>query len=131
MSATKNGLKAEEISLIIKACEQARVRVLKYAGLYIEFGRPADAPQVQEEEQVSIPHAPQDRGIAAPATHPAVAEITDIQKRESDKSLLKEELDLKDDQLAEMWITDPYAAEQLVIDGQLEESKNGDDPEEA
>lgn len=119
----KNGLNPDGIALIIKACEQAQVRVLKYAGLYIEFGRPAKTPQV---EQVSESEAlPQDRVAAAHIPHPTVAEITDTQKRESERSLLKEELDLKDDQLAEMWITDPHAAEQLVINDQLEESNGG------
>lgn len=122
MSQPKNGLKADEISQIIKACEQAHVLLLKYEGLHIEFGRPAETPQV---EQVSDSEVPQDRVAAAHTPHPTVAEITDIQKRESEKSLLKQELDLKDDQLADMWIEDPYSAEQLEINAQLEESNGG------
>ena len=111
----EKSLSPEGISLIIGSCEAAKVRVLKYAGLYIEFDRKVTPSQ----------EAPVQEVIAASAAHFPVAEITDIQKNESERALLVDELSLKEDQLAEMWIEDPYSAEQMVVNDQLRESDVG------
>lgn len=122
----KNSLSPEGISLIITSCEQAGVRVLKYAGLYIEFDKPVRTPRSTQVSEVSPTPDPVE---ASPITNPTVAEITDIQKREAERNILIDEISLKEDQLADMWIEEPYAAEQLEINSQLEES-NGGTPEE-
>lgn len=115
----EKALTPKDIVAILEACGHAQVRVLKFAGLYVEFSRKESSPDPDPGVVVSAPHVP-------------VAEITEKQAEQEKKSFLEDELSIREDQLAEMWITDPHEAEKLVINGDLdEESKDGEDGAEA
>lgn len=119
MPSKNSSLTARDIALILDACNKADVRVMKYAGLYLEFWpkRPqAPEPGVTQPEL----HLPELHTIP-------VTEITAIQKQQSKESLFQGEQALKEDQIAELWITDPYKAEQMLANGELDESIGRDD----
>lgn len=114
--ATK-GLTADEVVVILKACGDAQVSKLKFAGLYVEFSR-------NESSEVPGP------GIGVLAAHVPATEIAVIQNEQADRSFAQAEAEHKEDQVAEMWLTDPAQAEAHLVNGDLdEESTDGEDEE--
>lgn len=97
------------IVAIIEACRGSKVRVLKYAGLYVSFSR--------EEDAGVKAHPVPPMGTPGPL----VAEITLQQKEQAQRAFLEAERDLKEERVAEMWLTDPAQAEKHLINGDFDE----------
>lgn len=97
-----------DLCAIIEACYNFNVSRLHCRGLDLEFGRPANS----EPGKGSFSDSP------AP-----VAAITDIEHDTNTKdSLEKDELDWRDEQVSLAVLEDPSFAEQLIIDGELEDA---------
>ncbi len=109
-------LATADVCRIIEACGRAGVAVFRMGDLYLRLGPSAqDAPVT---ENVTAPLAP------LPATT-----VAETQTKISEKALLEAELIVKEQQLAEMEITDPFQAEQLYLDGALTEETTKDGAE--
>lgn len=117
MPSENCSLTARDITLILNACVKADVRILKFSGLYVEFGQKRAPDQEPLADDLHLP----------PLHTIPVTEITEIQKQQSKESLFQGEQALKEDQIAELWITDPYKAEQMLANGELDESIGRDD----
>jgi hypothetical protein len=108
--ANKSHLSATEVCLIIRACSESQVTQLKLGDLEISLGHKAPEPV-----------------LTAPTPDTAISEIqTQIEKEE----LVEQEIRLRDDQIKQMLIEDPYEAEKLMIKGELESDGSDEDPEE-
>jgi hypothetical protein len=103
-----------DLCAIIEVCAQHNVSRLKCRGLDLEFGRTASSEPGQGSFHDSL----------AP-----VAAITDIEHEQSSRdSLENDELAMRDEQVALAVIEDPALAEQLFIDGELEDAdSDGED----
>lgn len=110
----KNSLTGHEICLIIKACGEAKVLEMKFQDLYLCFGRPT-------KDTVLVDKAP------GPLSD---NEISATQEKYAKESLLRDELQTREDQLAEMLILDPLMAEELILKGELEPDEGPDDSNE-
>lgn len=107
-------LAPEEICAIIDACAKNGVATLKFGDLEIQRG-----PTAQLSEN------PEPPGSIAPTAHPLnvpVAEMTEKQHAEqNERALLENENALREEQIAELLITDPLAAEKLIAMGELQD----------
>lgn len=115
MPSENSSLTAGDIGLILKACKATGVTTLKFGDLCVEFGNKPVPSHLAESLHLPPLH-----------TIP-VTEITEIQKQQSKESLFQSEQALKEDQIAELWITDPYKAEQMLANGELDEPIGRDD----
>ncbi len=113
--AQKIALTPEQVCAIIKSCGESHVRVLKFAGLYVQFERSAVAPAVAE--------------IVSPPPATEMAETPN--PIEEEKALLQKELAVRDDQLAYVMVENPVLAEQLLMDGDLAEDDDAEYDDEA
>lgn len=95
MTIEENTLSSSDICAIIKTCGESGVQSFKYFGLDITFiGK--------------IPNG-QDSYALSPGP------VTAIRPIEIDKSIFaQEEYNLKEDEIAELQLTDPYKYEQLI-----------------
>lgn len=103
-------LNAEDICKILKASRESGVLSLKCGPLEVCFG-PSPAAALA------------DAHISGAAPTPAaedLGQITQAQQKAEEASLLEEEINTKDDQIAEMLITDPLRFEELMERGELE-----------
>ena len=116
-------LSTDEVLRIIQTCAASGAIELKFNGLEIKFGagkpEPAPSPGESPSQTVQVP---------------AVAEMTEIQHTEQTKKAVeKDELLLREQQMAELMITDPLEYERQVNQGELEddtdESADDDQPE--
>lgn len=106
-----------EICAIIEACAKNGVALLKFGNLEIQRGPTA---QLSENSEAPASLAP-----PAPLQNIPVAEMTDKQHTEqNEKALLQEEFNTREEQIAELLITDPLAAEKLIALGDLEDADN-------
>lgn len=106
--AQKN-LSAEEICLILKACGESQVAMLKYGDLCVRFGK-------HTETRSGV------QALGDPDTVPPTTSATAIaatQDTEAEKSLLQGEVAFREDEVAMMLIEDPARAEQLIMEGEL------------
>lgn len=103
----KNFLSGKEICTIIETCAKKGVGEFSYGPLSFNFGNRL-APQ------------PARNGPQKPEN--VIQEQQNIEK----ETLLTEELRTKDDQIAELMITNPLLAEELMIEGELEDSDEDD-----
>lgn len=119
------GLASINIVCIIKACARHRVVTLKFGDLELSFDpkvktpRPGSTKFVESHESQSVPH-----------TQSPVTEITEQQQTNiTREALVIDELALRDEQFAELLVTDPQAAEQMLVDGELDDDdeSRGDD----
>lgn len=115
MGTEKPSLSAAEVCLILEASAKAGARVLKFAGLEIEMGPKPLSPYLLHVGD-SVPVAP------TPAA--AMAESTQIEQ--SRVSLEMDELQMREEQIAELLLTDPLAAEEMIRAGELEEIDGND-----
>lgn len=114
--ATK-ALDSTEVCVIIESCAKHGVTSLKWGALEISFTPSGKRP----EETLANEQAGADLAIKAHQTIPD-AEISDKRHAENNKDALElNEIELREEQLAELQITDPLAAEQLIRDGDLED----------
>lgn len=124
-SNQKIELASTDIALIIKACARHGVATLKFGDLELSF-----SPQV--ETTSTRPPLPGDdpvQVLSEAHVQPPVAEITEYQQSNIAKAALEhDELILREQQFAELVVTDPEAAEQMLVDGELDDADddNGD-----
>lgn len=114
-NAPKYHLTAHDVCLIIKECGVAKVAKLEFCGLRLEFG-PSAGQAVPDYASAHVFQAP----TPTPET-----EISEIQRKEAEKAFVKDEVDVREDQIAELLVTDPVEAEKLLIAGELEEPEDG------
>lgn len=100
----KNFLSGDEVCKIIESASKARVTKLKFGDLEVFF-----TPGGLE---------PADLG-PGPALPGALAQISVEQAKEQEAAILKEEILTREDQMAELWLTDPAEAERLLELGEL------------
>ncbi len=104
-------LDSKAICSIIESCATHGVTSLKLGDFFIEFS-PKAKPESLPEVLTSETHS----------TNPEAA-ISDQQHKENTKELLeREEISLRDQEIAEMQITDPLGAEQMLLNGELEDA---------
>jgi hypothetical protein len=114
----QKGLTPGDVCAIIKACGESQVRVLKFAGLHLEF-----EPKGSAEQAISV--VPAERTPEPPAEAPAETQL----QAEAERSLVQDELAYREDEIAQMLIENPMRAEQLLTDGGLEADGSDDDEE--
>src|SRR5574343_337877 len=105
MACIEKALSSEDVCRIIEASAKHGVRLLKLADLHIELGPTAPSP-----------YAPL---LETPTPAAAVAEPD--HERISKEGLAAEELQTREDQIAELILTDPLAAEEMIRLGELED----------
>lgn len=114
-----NTFTAAEISEIIRQCSAQGVTELKYGDLHLAF-----RPKIEMEMGEQNPSRHQ--------TKPTEAAISDEQHdKQSKQSLEKDEMDLREQQIAELHITNPLLAEQLMVEGDLVDDDSDNDVEES
>jgi hypothetical protein len=99
-------LSPEEVCRILKVCGETNVLELKFGDLAVVFG-------------ASAKNSPEP--VISPST---VAEITAVQRVQAEKSLLRDEIAMKEQELAEMAIESPLKYEELLMQGELNESSD-------
>jgi hypothetical protein len=115
---TTKGLASEDICLIIESCSNHGVSTLKFGDFELSFGPKAQALPPGEDGNID-------------SSIPPVTEITDDQRTKLAKDALEQdELDLRERQFAELTITDPLAAERMLIDEEVENDSNGGDADD-
>lgn len=107
-------LKAEEVCSILKACYEARVRVLKFSDLEVEFQEDGK-PQIVVSQPILPDTAMSEDKPYAP----------DPFRKESESLLEREAADVKQMHLDQMMIEDPLEYEHLLLAGELEDAKSG------
>ena len=106
---TKKGLTLEELCAILKACGEARVTELKFGDLHVHFGKAAQMETNQVGSHVDM--APDPR---------AAKEIAGNQIKEAKRSLELDEMRVRNEQISELFLTDPLRAEELLRNGELD-----------
>lgn len=106
-------LNAAGICSILEASALAGVRVLKFAGLEVEFGPKAEP----------LPLA---------YRYPPSAEITEPNhEKQSRESVEMDELMLRENRIQDLLLEDPLQAEQLIADGELADDDRANEDHEA
>lgn len=96
------GLNIQDLCGLIKACGDARVTSLKWGTLSVEF-----LPKLEPSE------------IALSRTTPEAGISEADRQKEQEEQLVRREIELKEQELAEMPIADPLQFEQLQTGGEL------------
>lgn len=108
MSPRKEILNIDNICALIRTCGEVGVKEVSFGRLHVVFGRK------DQDTQASSPNLP-DKALSE--------QSQSIEQR----AFEQDEISTKDDQLAELVITDPLEYERLVASGDLE---NGDQAED-
>jgi hypothetical protein len=108
----KNVFSVPEACSIIEACAKNGVSFVKFGDLCVRF---KDTANIKSE----------DPSLAQPT--PSAEEIAALQKSLADASFLEDEIDLRAQQIADLIIEDPGQAEQMIMDGELEDADELDD----
>lgn len=104
----KINLSFNEVCDIIKTSAEHGVSTLKFGTLHLEFGRP---PKQQPAPPVES---------ANPLVNPE-EEISDAQHTEQTKAQLeRDEVSLREEQIAHMMIENPSRAEEMLANGEIE-----------
>lgn len=113
----KSSLSSQEVCDIIKVCAETQALELKFDGLHIRFGTKAkDNPPLVEPDPLTKSNSD--------------AEISEKQHAQLTKdSLEDDELRTREDQLAELLITDPLAAEEMLRNEELEDADDDQESE--
>lgn len=106
----KTGFSVDDVCRILEACGKSRVAVLELGPLFISFGQPE--PKVEN--------------VSEDLFQPTAA-IVAIQKQQAERALLADEIRLKQSQLDELPLSDPYLNEQLLISGELEDDRRSNE----
>ncbi len=106
---------ALDLCKIIGACREAGVSRLRVGQMDISFG---------PEAEILAPAVPT-VSVTTPAEK-VPEEIIRAQKRAETASLEEQEITLREQQVAELLISDPLAAEELMAQGELEPSGEQD-----
>lgn len=103
-------MRPEEIALILEAGAKHGVAEMRLPGLFVRYGQPA----VRED---SPPPKP-------PLSAPTSSDLTtDQHEAQNKESVERDQLVLREEQLAEFLVTDPLRYEEMIRDGEL-----GDEP---
>lgn len=102
MGTKKRAFTAEEVCGIISACGTARVSHFKWDGLEVAFEKAHS-----EESKPTTPH-------------PVDESTRIIAEKIATDTLVKSEVEVKEEQLANMLIEDPLAYERNLMSGELE-----------
>ncbi len=109
-------LSAKDVCDIIEASAKHKVTILKFGELQIEFGTKVEPQATSVAQEVFSPlNNNPDKEISEKA-HEASTKAT----------LVADELELRAEQIALMQIENPLLAQQLLLDGELEDD-DGDD----
>ena len=110
--------KAEDVCKIIGACREAGVSLFRMGHLEVYFGVPFLPPPPDGEPY---------HGVApTPAAQVPVETIRAQQSAEEAISLEEQEIEAKERRIAELLLTDPLQAEEMMRDGDLEASGEPD-----
>lgn len=120
-SSPIKGLASTNIVGIIKACARHRVVTLKFGDLELSFDPKVKTTRPRSTNLVEPEPSQSDPQIQIPVT-----EITEQQKHIARGALTFDELTFRDQQFAELLVIDPQAAEQMLVDGELDDD---DEPE--
>lgn len=122
MATSKKALSVQEVCTIIEACGKARVASLKFGDLQVDFGSQATLPApLAHEGSPWLPFIPQARALAeAPVPTPA-KEIADTLKKEAERALAQDELNVRTEQFSQLAIENPVAYEEMLTNGELDE----------
>ena len=105
-------LSTDEVCRILEAGAKSGVRELNYSGLHVVYGQPA---------------VPETLSPMAPGSAPLPVDLTETQHNTLAKaSLEKEELQTREDQLAELLVTDPLRYEEMLQNGDLTDDERHD-----
>lgn len=105
---TKTVFNVEQVCAIISKCAESGVTELKFGDLHVSF-----QPKSEQTTQAAT--------WARPAHH-SDTEISEELLRQTDKERLEQdERRFREEQLAEMMLTDPLAYEELLASGELED----------
>jgi hypothetical protein len=100
----KKSLTVEDICAILGSCDKNGVAALKFGDLQVEF--------FDKQPETSVAHT------SAP-------EIAAEQSKIHNSALVEEEIRTREQQLEELFLTDPLEAERLLAKGDLEDELNG------
>jgi len=113
----KNGLDSKQVCDIIESCAKSRVVKLKFGDLEIEFAQ-CGSNQPSILEGMTNPQETAPTNSKTPE-----AAISDQQHEDRNKEALEsDELNLRDDQMAELLLVNPVAHEEMVASGDLEDA---------
>lgn len=113
-------LSSDDVVRIIEASAKCGVGVLKFQDLMVSFGK-------QVEPEVVLPGNPANNS-ASMVEAPTEQQL----QTQGQNALEKSELELREEQLSELAITNPLEFERLINQGELEDDTDidGDDPTE-
>ncbi len=115
MASNRTGLDLDDLKAIVKICVKNRVRSLKWQDFILDFGcGPA------EENNPAPPPLPSQR------KKPVKAITGEEQTAQTKLGLLEDELVLREQQIADLQLTNPLAAEEMIVNGELDDD-TGDD----
>lgn len=115
----KSALSSLEICSILESCAKCNVSLLKFGDLHVEFGRQANPSEPAPSEPTSHIIKNSDK------------EISDTKHAELTKEALEvEELRTKEEILAELIITNPLKAEEMIRNQELEDDTDESDDNE-
>lgn len=121
MAAEKLLLSVSDVCAILKACGEAKASELKFGGLHVKFGQPAPLPP---PPAALVDTAP------APRTAEEMAALQKTQTQVSELARIKDEIALREEQLAYMSVVDPLAMERMLDEGDLIDEPADDADEE-
>jgi hypothetical protein len=102
-TTNKNDLQCQDICLIIEKCSAHGVTTLKFGSLEVSFN-------------------------PVPKQNKPGAEISaETHDKLNEEANLKDEVDLREEQIANAQVEDPLLAEQLILDGELDDESDSDD----
>lgn len=111
MKSGKPSLTVAEACLIISLSAKEGVSVLKFRGLQVEFGTLSK----------DRPEPPSSPSPWKPGVIPSAAMEVPPHEEQAKEAAELDELRLREEQIEELLLTDPFKAEELIRDGDLEE----------
>lgn len=120
---TRKGLATADVCLIIEKCDIHGVASLKFGDLELSFCPPVETPALKRQ-----PHRADSTGTVEPHSTIPDATMSDQQHKNLSKAALEQdELTLREQEIAELLITDPLEAERMLRDEELEDDDD-DEP---
>ena len=107
---SRNGMifTAEELCSIIRVCSEAGVTEMELGDMRLAFGK---SPKPTEKIEIPLPTVT----IPEPVTTLTESQHTQL----TEESMLHTELGFKEQEVDELLLTDPLAAEEMMIKGEL------------
>ena len=125
----KGSLSVGEVCDILTLCRTAGVAKMKFRDLDVEFSPKGPEPTIitQSLSDLTIPELTERyKKLKKPVSTPPATDLAEQQAQAAEKALVADEIELREQQLAELWVTDPAKAEQLLMSGELRD----DEPDE-